>query len=60
MIAGARLGRMMLRKIRWLGAPSDAAASSISRSTSSSTGCTERTTNGSVTKRSAITTATLV
>ena len=36
-------------------APSDAAASSMSRSSSSSTGCTERTTNGSVTNSSATT-----
>ena len=34
-------------------APSDAAASSISGSSSISTGCTERTTNGSVTNSSA-------
>ena len=33
-------------------APSEAAASSVSRSSSSSTGCTERTTNGSVTNSS--------
>ena len=51
---------MMLRKIRWLGAPSEAAASSISSSTSSRTGCTARTTNGRVTNSSAITTAALV
>jgi hypothetical protein len=38
-------------------APSDVAASSISRSSSSSTGCTVRITNGSVTKRSARRTA---
>ena len=38
-------------------APSDSAACSISRSSSSSTGCTARTTNGSVTNRSAMTTA---
>ena len=38
-------------------APSDAAASSISRSSSSSTGWTARTTNGSVTKSSATTIA---
>ena len=37
-------------------APSEAAACSISRSSSSSTGCTVRTTNGSVTKSSATTT----
>jgi hypothetical protein len=36
-------------------APSDSAASSISRSSSSSTGCTARTTNGSVTNSSAST-----
>src|SRR5271163_3411397 len=34
-------------------APSDAAASSVSRSSSSSTGCTARTTNGNVTNASA-------
>ena len=34
-------------------APSERAASSISRSSSSSTGCTVRTTNGSVTNSSA-------
>ena len=60
MIAGVRLGRTMLRKMRRLGAPSEAAASSISRSSSSSTGCTARTTNGRVTNSSARTTATLV
>ena len=38
-------------------APSDAAASSTSRSSSSSTGCTVRTTNGSVTNRNARNTA---
>ena len=38
-------------------APSEAAASSISRSSSFSTGWTVRTTNGSVTNRSAIPTA---
>jgi hypothetical protein len=37
-------------------APNEAAASSTSRSISSSTGCTERTTNGSVTNTSAIVT----
>ena len=59
-IAGVRLGRRMLRKIRWLGAPSEAAASSISRSTSIRTGWTARMTKGSVTKSSAMTTATRV
>ena len=44
----------MRRKIVSRFAPSDAAASSISRSSSISTGCTVRTTNGSVTKSSAI------
>ncbi|CFS38899.1 Uncharacterised protein [Mycobacterium tuberculosis] len=34
-------------------APSDAAASSVSRSISSSTGCTARTTNGNVTNANA-------
>ena len=45
---------MMRRKIVQPPAPSDAAASSASRSTSSSTGWTERTTNGSVTNASAM------
>src|SRR5579875_535250 len=40
-------------KIVTLLAPSEAAASSVSRSISSSTGCTARTTNGSVTNASA-------
>src|SRR6266545_3034626 len=45
-IAGSRFGKMMRRKIAKRDAPSDAAASSISRSSSSSTGCTVRTANG--------------
>ena len=55
-IAGAMFGRMIRRKIVAGLAPSDAAACSISRSSSSSTGCTVRTTNGSVTNSSARTT----
>ena len=47
----------MWRKIVQLPAPSEAAACSASRSTSISTGCTERTTNGSVTNSSAMTSA---
>ncbi len=47
----------MRRKRREREAPSEAAASSISRSSSISTGCTVRTTNGSVTKSSASSTA---
>ena len=54
--AGSRCGNTMRRKIVSLLAPSDAAASSISRSSSISTGCTVRTTNGNVTKSSAIST----
>src|SRR5215216_6126256 len=56
-IAGARLGRITRRKIVGGRAPSDAAASSASRSSSISTGCTERTTNGSVTNSRAARTA---
>src|SRR6187200_243865 len=52
-IAGTRFGSTMRRKIVRSPAPSDAAASSISRSSSMTTGWTERTTNGSVTKSSA-------
>ena len=48
---------MIRRKIVQLPAPSEAAACSASRSTSISTGCTERTTNGSVTNASAMTSA---
>ncbi len=48
---------MILRKIVKLLAPSDAAAASISRSISSSSGCTARTTKGRVTNISATTTA---
>ncbi len=51
--AGLRFGKMTRRKVVSGLAPSDAAASSISRSSSSSTGCTARTTNGRVTNRSA-------
>ena len=48
---------MMRRKIVNPPAPSEAAASSISRSISISSGCTARTTKGRVTKSSATTTA---
>ncbi len=48
---------MIRRKIVKLPAPSEAAASSMSRSSSISTGCTARTTNGSVTNSSASSTA---
>ena len=47
-IAGRSAGRMMRRKIVHGLAPSDSAASSASRSRPISTGCTARTTNGSV------------
>ncbi len=47
---------MTRRKIVSGRAPSDAAASSMSASSSISTGCTERITNGRVTNSSAITT----
>ena len=53
-MAGTRLGSTTRRKIVVELAPSDAAASSISRSSSCTTGCTERTTNGSVTNSSAM------
>jgi hypothetical protein len=56
-MAGARLGRMMRRKMTSRLAPSDAAAASASRSSSASTGCTVRTMNGSVTNRNARNTA---
>ena len=46
MIAGARFGRMMRRNTVARLAPSDSAACSISRSSSSSTGWTARTTKG--------------
>ncbi len=52
-IAGNRFGKTMRRKMATRPAPNDAAASSCSRSSSSSTGWTVRTTNGSVTKSSA-------
>src|SRR4051812_7960818 len=55
-IAGTRFGSTTRRKIVNPLAPSDAAASSISVSSSSSTGCTVRTTKGSVTNNSATTT----
>src|SRR5215217_1603597 len=50
-IAGSRFGRTISRKLVQLLAPSAVAACSMSRSSSSSTGCTARTTNGSVTQR---------
>ena len=56
-IAGAKLGSTIRVKIVRPPAPSEAAASSISRSSSISTGCTARTTNGSVTNSNAMTTA---
>jgi len=59
-IAGEILGSTMRRNVVNRLAPSDAAASSASRSSSSSTGCTMRTTNGSVTNRNARKTATRV
>ena len=59
-IAGSRFGKTTRRKMAKRFAPSDAAASSMSRSNSVSTGCTVRTTNGSVTNKSAITTETRV
>ena len=46
-------GSTIRRKTVSSPAPSERAACSISSSSSSSTGCTVRTTNGSVTKRSA-------
>ena len=52
--AGSRFGKTILRKTPIGRAPSEAAASSISSSSSISTGCTARTTNGSVTNSSAI------
>ena len=56
-MAGRRFGKMIRAKIDRRPAPSDAAASSISRSSSINTGCTVRTTNGSVTNSSATSTA---
>ena len=51
---------MIRRKTVKPPAPSEVAASSISRSISISSGCTARTTKGRVTKQSAKTTATRV
>ena len=59
-IAGARLGRMIRRTIVSGFAPSEAAASSISVSSSIRVGCTARMTNGSVTNSSARTTPIMV
>ena len=54
---GRMFGRTIRRKtVNWP-APSERAASSISTSSSISTGCTVRMTNGSVTKQSASTIA---
>jgi hypothetical protein len=50
-------GKTTRRNVWSPDAPSERAASSISRSSSISTGCTVRTTNGSVTKRRASTIA---
>src|SRR5665213_489990 len=58
--AGARLGRMILLNVVNLDAPSDAAASSTSRSSAERTGCTLRTANGSVTNDKASTSDHLV
>ena len=54
--AGAMAGKMMRVKVWKRVAPRHIAASSSSRSVSSSTGCTVRTTNGKPMKISAITT----
>src|SRR5262245_8492861 len=59
-IAGIRLGRTIRRNVVEDAAPSEKAASSISRSSSSSTGWTARMTNGSVTKSNASAIATCV
>ena len=56
-IAGASVGRMTRRNVVAREAPREAAASSTSVSISSSTGCTVRTTNGTVTNASARNTA---
>ena len=56
-IPGRMFGSTIRRKSSSSHAPSERAASSISVSSSSSTGCTVRTTNGSVTKSSASTIA---
>ena len=52
-MAGMRLGSTIRRKVVNRLAPSDAAASSTSGSSSASTGWTVRTTKGSVTNRNA-------
>ena len=54
-IPGRMFGRTMLRNVLGSDAPSERDASSISRSSSVRTGCTVRTTNGSVTNISAST-----
>ena len=54
--AGSMAGRITRKKVCSRFAPSEAAASSSSRSASSSTGCTVRTTKGKPMKISAITT----
>ena len=56
-IAGRSAGRTTRLKITALEAPREAAASSTSRSSSIRTGCTERTTKGSVTNSNASATA---
>ena len=53
---GSTVGKITRRKIIQRPAPSDSAASSRLASTSSSAGCTERTTNGTPISVSAITT----
>src|SRR5215203_3135486 len=59
-MAGRRVGKMIRLKVAKPPAPNDAAASSMSRSSSISTGWTALMTNGSVTKSSAIATDALV
>ncbi len=56
-IPGRMFGKITRRNVVSDEAPSEAAASSISRSSSTRTGCTVRTTNGSVTNISAATIA---
>ena len=53
-MAGARLGSTIRRSTPVPVAPRDAAASSVSRSSSASTGWTDRTQKGSVTKARAM------
>jgi len=56
-IAGVSAGSVIRRNVVNRPAPSERAASSTSGSSSASTGCTVRTTNGSVTNRNARNTA---